>query len=216
MTFTEKEKRAQLTLTILKKLYPAPKMALIYHTPYELLFAVMLSAQTTDAQVNKVTATLFKKYRTLQEYACVNLDEFENDISNIGLYKSKAKNILATAKILQKEFDGTLPKTMEEMITLPGVGRKTANVVLGAHYGIAYGIAVDTHVTRLAKKFGLTTSKDPKRIERDLMEILPKKEWFYFTVRMIDYGRDFSPARAVNNTDDPISLALAKKGLLPT
>lgn len=210
-----KKQRATIVLKELKRLYPVPKMALTYHTPFELLFAVMLSAQTTDAQVNKVTATLFKKYKTLHDYAQTDPVQFEKDINTIGLYKSKAKNILATARILLEKHRGSLPKTMEDMVSLPGVGRKTANVVLGAHYGIVFGIAVDTHVSRLAKKFGLTESTDPKRIERDLMAILPKKEWLHFTIRMIDYGRDYSPARLVKKTDDPISVALAKKNILP-
>lgn len=184
-------------------------MALNYSSHHELLFAVLMSAQTTDAQVNKVTEKLFKKYKTLDDYINADPKQFETDISSIGLYKSKAKNILKTAKILQEKYNGVLPKTIEEIIQFPGCGRKTANVVLGAAYHIAHGIAVDTHVMRLAKKFGLTRSNDAKKIEKELMELLPKKEWVHFTIRMIQYGRDHSPARH-KTLDDPISIALKK------
>lgn len=209
MLSTQKQ-RAKIVLRELKKLYPKPLMALHYSTHWELLFAVMMSAQTTDAQVNKVTEVLFTKYPTLSSYLHADPTTFEQDISSIGLYKSKAKNILQTARMLEEQYGGILPKTLEEITQFPGCGRKTANVVLGAAYNIAYGIAVDTHVTRLAQKFGLTKHKDPKKIEKDLMEIIPKKEWAQFTIRMIQYGRDHSPARR-KTLDDPISLALKRE-----
>ena len=202
--------RAKIVLRELKKLYPNPTMALTYTHPWELLFAVIMSAQTTDLQVNKVTQKLFKKYPTLASYLHADPKQFEQDIAQIGLFRSKAKNILQTARILHETYKGKLPKTIVELMMLPGAGRKTANVVLGAAYGLAEGIAVDTHVTRLAQKFGLTKHKDPKKIEENLMKIIPKKEWPLFTLRMIQYGRDHSPARYKKN-DDIISIALKIK-----
>lgn len=204
-----KKQKANIIIKELKKLYPTPKMALNYSHHHELLFAVLMSAQTTDVQVNKVTEKLFKKYPTLQSYINADPKKFEKDISSIGLYKNKAKNILKTAKILHETYNGILPKNIEAITAFPGCGRKTANVVLGVAYNIAHGIAVDTHVTRLAKKFGLTKNSDAKKIEKELMEIIPKKEWVHFTIRMIQYGRDHSPARLIAKTD-PISLLLKK------
>lgn len=182
-------------LRVLKKLYPHPKMALHYRNNWELLVAVILSAQCTDKKVNEVTKALFKKYRTLDDYVKAKQPAFERDIHSTGFYRNKAKNILAAAKIVKKRFGGKLPKTMEEMLTIPGVARKTANVVLGNAYGIVEGVAVDTHVRRFALKFDLSDSGDPIQIERDLMELLPKKEWFLITYRLIGYGRDICPAR---------------------
>lgn len=179
----------------LKKLFPNPKIALNYSTPWELLVAVVLSAQTTDKKVNEVTARLFRKYKTIDDYVAVSQEEFENDIKQIGLYKTKAKNILATAKIIKEKFNGRIPDRMEALLKLPGIGRKTANILLGNIYGIVEGIAVDTHVRRLSRLFGLTKNSDPNKIEQDLMKILPKKEWLNFTYRLIDYGRKYCQAR---------------------
>lgn len=201
--------RATIVLHELKKLFPNPTPSLNFSNHWELVVAVALSAQTTDKQVNVVTKHLFKKYKTLNEYLMASLDEFTKDINGIGLYKTKAKNILQAAKILAEQFDGVLPKTIAELTLLPGVGRKTANVVLGNAYGIAEGIAVDTHVTRLAQKFGLTKHSDPQKIEYDLMHLFPQEEWFLLTMRFIEYGREYSPARKKNDTTDPISIALA-------
>lgn len=191
----EKKKRAEIVVRELKRLFPEAETILKYGNPWEMLVAVMLSAQTTDVQVNKVTNTLFKKYKTLDDYVHADPVMFEQDLSSIGLYRAKAKNVLASAKKIKEEFGGALPNTMEEMIALPGVGRKTANVVLGSVYGVVDGIAVDTHVQRLARLFGLTNEITPEKIEKDLMEILPRKEWYGFTFRMIDYGRKYCPAR---------------------
>lgn len=179
----------------LKKLFPRPKIALRYTNNWELLVAVVLSAQCTDKKVNKVTETLFKKYRTLNDYTRAKPNEFAKDIKSTGFYRNKAKNILATARMVKEEYGGRIPKTMNEIIKLPGVARKSANVILGNAYGVVEGIAVDTHVKRLSRRFGLTDESDPDKIEKDLMEILPKKEWFNFTYRLIDYGRKYCPAR---------------------
>lgn len=165
--------------------------------------AVVLSAQTTDKQVNIVTSDLFKKYRTLNDYLRTPLSEFEQNIKRIGLYKGKAKNIKAALEIIDKKYGGKLPDTMEELIELPGVGRKTANVLLFNIYDKQEGIAVDTHVRRLSKLFGLSNQTEPNKIEKDLMEIVPKNEWGEFTYRMIDYGRTYCPARC-KHTDCPL------------
>jgi endonuclease-3 len=187
-------------LRVLKKLFPKPKIALRYGNRWELLVAVELSAQCTDKKVNEVTARLFKKYRTLDDYiragkTAKSARAFERDIYETGFYRAKAKNILRAAKMVKEKFGGRLPRTMKEMLMIPGVARKTANVVLGNAYGIVEGIAVDTHVRRLARRWGLSHEEDPVKIERDLMAILPKKEWFPFTYRTIDYGRKYCPAR---------------------
>lgn len=203
-----KQEKAKIVLSELKKLFPNPVASLDFSNNWELIVAVALSAQTTDKQVNIVTKELFKKYKKLEDYYTANLEEFEKDINSIGLYRSKAKNILATAKILKDKFGGVVPKTIRELIELPGVGRKTANVVLGNAHGLAEGIAVDTHVTRLAQKFGLTKHSDPKKIEPDLMKLFPKEEWFQLTMRFIEYGREYSPARKKLDNTDPISKKL--------
>ena len=204
------DKRTAIVLKELNRLFPNPKMALDWNTPWELVVAVVLSAQTTDKQVNKVTPALFKKYPALSDYISADLEEFQQDINSIGLFRAKGKNILAAANMLQSEFHGELPDTLAELQTLPGVGRKTANVVLRAHFGKADGIAVDTHVRRLSNKFGLTKSNSPVKIEKDLMAALPKEAWLDFTLQMIEYGRNYSPARAADDDSDPISLALKK------
>jgi len=205
---TQNKKKATVVIQELKKLFPEAKTILQYSNNLELLIAVILSAQTTDIQVNKVTEKLFKKYKNLNDYIEADPQEFEKDISSIGLYRGKAKNILAMVKKLKQDFGEKIPSSLEDLMSLPGVGRKTANVVLSVAHGLIEGIAVDTHVTRLAQKFGLTSQTDPKKIEQDLMKILPKEEWRDFTLRMIDYGRKYAPARKVEGKDDPISHAL--------
>jgi len=207
--FEVRKKRAEIIVSELKKLLPEAKIVLNYSNNWELLVAVILSAQCTDKMVNKVTENVFKKYKTLDDYVGAKQEIFEQDIRSTGFYKNKAKNILAAAKMVKQTFEGKLPKTIEEMITIPGAARKTANVVLGNAYGIVEGIAVDTHVRRLCNKFGITDEQDPVKIEKDLMELLPKSEWFSFTHRMIDYGRTYSPANKVSSSEDPISMILS-------
>jgi len=167
-----------------------------YSNPWELLVAVRLSAQCTDKKVNEVTEKLFKKYRTLDDYVKADLKEFEQDIRPTGFYRSKAYTILAIARIVCKRHNRKVPDTMEELLELPGIGRKSAVIILGNAYGKKEeGIAVDTHVMRLSQKLGLTDHKDPVKIEQDLMKLLPKKEWFFFTYGMIEYGRHVCPKR---------------------
>lgn len=190
-------------MRILTRLFPEPKCALNYKKPWELLVAVILSAQCTDKKVNEVTKALFKKYKTLDDYLSATPTEFEKDIHATGFYRAKAKNILNAARAVKKDFSGKIPKTMGEMITIPGVGRKTANVVLGELYGTSEGIAVDTHMIRFSRLLGLTTHKDAIKIEHDLMEIIPKKDWVRFPHLLILYGRAYCTARC-KHTDCPL------------
>lgn len=192
-------------LRILTRLYPNPKCALLYRTPFELLVAVILSAQCTDNKVNEVTRELFKKYKTLDDYTNAVPEEFEKGIYSTGFYKNKTKNILAAAKVIKKNFGRKVPKTMGEMLTIPGVGRKTANVVLGELYHETEGIAVDTHVIRLSRLLGLTKHRDATKIERDLMEIIPKKDWVRFSHFLILYGREYCPARRHDHKSCPLA-----------
>ena len=191
----KRKRKAAKIITALKKLFSKAKIALNYGNNWELLVAVQLSAQCTDKKVNEVTPALFKKYKKLDDYVNADPHEFEEDIHSTGFYRNKTKNILAAAKTVKEKFRGKIPKTMAEMVTIPGIGRKSANVILGNAHGVVEGIAVDTHVRRLAKKLGLTHHNDPVKIERDLMAVIPKKDWFRFTYMLIDYGRKYCPAR---------------------
>lgn len=188
----------------LKKLFPNVTTELIAKTPWQFMVAVQLSAQCTDRRVNIVTKELFKKYKTLDDYLTADPAEFEKMIGSVTYYHNKARNILAAAKVVKKDFGGKLPRTMEEMLTIPGVGRKTANVILADIYGITPGITVDTHVIRFVSRFGLSDHRDAVKIERDLMEIVPKKEWRTFTHRIIHYGRYLAPARIYDIKKDPL------------
>ena len=199
---TQKQKALEI-LKVLKKLFPNPKTILNYVTPWELLVAVILSARNTDKKVNEVTTKLFKKYKTIKDYKDASLSELEKDLGSLGLFRQKAKFVKNSATIIIDKHNGQIPKTMQELIELPGVGRKTANIILGNIYKIYEGIAVDTHVTRLARLFGLTSNKTPEKIEQDLMKILSKDEWFDFTNRIIAYGRAFCPAHC-KHTDCPL------------
>src|SRR3990167_1628414 len=188
------KEKAENIVNDLKKLFPNSRTVLVYKSPFELLVAVFLSARNTDKKVNDVTKDLFKIYKTIEDYRNADIKDLEKDLSKLGLFRQKAKFVKKTAEILLEKHNGELPKTMSELISLPGVGRKTANIILGNVYGIVEGIAVDTHVARLSKLFGLTKNSDPSKIEKDLMRLLPKEEWFDFTNRMIDYGRKYCPA----------------------
>ena len=179
----------------LRRLYPDAKCSLNFSNPLELLVATQLSAQCTDERVNLVTADLFKKYRTVEDYASVSQEEFEQDVKSTGFYRNKARNIRAAAQRILTEFGGEVPRTMKEILSLPGVARKTANVVLGNAYGIVEGVVVDTHVGRLARRFGWTTSEDPVKVEQDLMRILPREDWLDASHLMIFHGRALCMAR---------------------
>lgn len=193
----------------LKKLFPHAGMMLRYSNNWELLVAVMLSAQCTDKKVNEVTERLFKKYGTLDDYSKARPRDFERDIYQTGFYKNKTKHILQAARLVKDRFHGQVPNTMEALLTLPGVARKTANVVLGNAFGIAEGIAVDTHVKRIARVLHLTDEENPVKIERDLMSVVPPKDWFEFTYLLIEYGRTYCPARKHNHAQCPLTPIVA-------
>ncbi len=195
LTPSAKQARAKNVLNVLKKLYPKVHTFLDFGTNWELLVAVILSAQCTDKKVNEVTKTLFSKYRTIDDYISADSRMLERDIFQTGFYRNKTKHIQNAARMVKQTFHGHLPRTMVEMLQIPGVGRKTANVVLGNAYGIVSGIAVDTHVKRLSHVLGLSDSVDPKHIEKDLALLFAKKEWFTLTYRLISYGREYCPAR---------------------
>lgn len=204
------KKRANVIYKTLKKIFPDPKIALDFSNNWELLVAVQLSAQCTDKKVNQVTPVLFKKYRKFDDYVKADPREFEKDIHQCGFYRAKTKNILAAAKFLKENFHGKLPRTMAEMVTIPGVGRKSANVILGNAYGVVEGIAVDTHVMRLSRVLGLSREKTPEKIERDLMEIVPPDRWFEMTYLIIDYGRAYCVARPHKHELCPLTKVLEK------
>jgi len=187
--------RAKEIVGRLKKEYPDVKIALRYSNPLELLVATILSAQCTDARVNLVTENLFRKYRTAMDYARANIKAFEQEIRSTGFYRNKAKNIITLGKILSEKYDGNVPSTMEELTKLPGVARKTANVVLGIAFGKPEGIAVDTHVRRLAQRFGLTRNDDADKIEQDLMKLIPRNNWTILTILLMAHGRKVCTAR---------------------
>jgi endonuclease-3 len=191
----DRKARAAKTIRLLEKQYPKARIALNYGNPLELLVATMLSAQCTDERVNKVTKTLFKKYMKAKDFADADLAELETDIKPTGFFRNKAKNIKQTAQVLVEKHNSQVPKTMEGLLQLPGVARKTANIVLQNAYGIVEGIAVDTHVRRLSKRLGLTNNEDPAKIEQDLMRIIPKGEWMRITDLLIALGRNVCGAK---------------------
>jgi endonuclease-3 len=187
--------RLQVCLAILKKMYPDAKPSLNYRNPLELLVATILSAQSTDVQINRVTEKLFKKYSTAKDYANADLMELENDIYSTGFYKNKAKNIKGAAELIVEHYNGKVPETMEELVTLPGVGRKTANIVLARAFGVIEGIAVDTHVKRVSRRLNFTKNSDPEKIEADLISIAPKEELDSISMILIYHGRKICQAR---------------------
>jgi endonuclease-3 len=188
-SLNKKQIRAMSILETLKKSYPKASMMLRYENNIQLMVAVILSAQCTDKKVNEVTLPLFKKYKTARDFARADIKIFEQEIYQTGFYHAKARNIIASCKKIDSEFDGKLPRTMTDCLTLPGVARKTANIILGNAYGIVEGIAVDTHVSRITQRLGLTKNTDAKKIEQDLMALFPQKEWFKLTYRIIELGR---------------------------
>src|SRR5207253_7461059 len=176
-------------------MYPKAKCSLDYTTPFELLIATILSAQSTDARVNIVTKSLFRKYPGPREFAAASQVEMERDVKQTGFFRNKAKAVIACSQAIVEKHGGEVPRTMEELVALPGVGRKTANVVLSNAMGISVGIVVDTHVARVSGRLGLTANADPVKIEEDLMKLVPQKEWASFAHRLIDHGRAICIAR---------------------
>jgi len=188
------EKISEIIRLLITK-YPDVKVALEHSNPLELLVATILSAQCTDRQVNKVTKRLFKKYRSVHDYIKTSQEELEKEIYSTGFYRNKAKNIKKLCQILVNDFNGKVPDTMKELLILPGVARKTANIVLSGAFGKVEGIAVDTHVKRLSFRLGLTKSTDPGKVEKDLMEIVPKNKWDFFSLLLINHGRKICKAK---------------------
>jgi endonuclease-3 len=197
-TYLEPEERAAEILRLLEKTYPEAAIALRYSNPLELLISTILSAQATDEQINKITPRLFEKYKTPEDYANANLEELQQDIRSSGFYRNKAKNIRNCCKMLVEKYHSQVPRTMEELVELPGVARKTANIVLTNAFGVVEGIAVDTHVRRLAQRLGLSDTDDPVKIELNLMKILPKENWERISDLLIFHGRRVCYARRPN------------------
>jgi endonuclease-3 len=193
--WSAKQQQALEILIRLKRLYPEAPCTLNYETPIQLLVATILSAQCTDERVNQVTPELFRRFPDAAAFAAANVEEIETLIRSTGFYRNKAKNILGACRMIIAEFGGEVPKRMEELLKLPGVARKTANVVLAHAYGIHQGVTVDTHVKRLSQLFGLTEYTDPIRIERDLMRLLPQEEWENWSIRLVYHGRAICKAR---------------------
>lgn len=194
-----KRKRAGKILALLKKEYPDAKPELNYSTPFELLIATILSAQSTDVRVNMVTDSLFKRYRKPEDYLKVSQEELEQEVRSTGFYRNKTKSIRGTCKMLVEKFDSKVPRTMTEMLELPGVARKTANIVLSHAYGVVDGTAVDTHVKRLSQRLELSSNTDPDKIEADLCELVPKKEWTKLSDVLIFHGRRVCFAKKPNH-----------------
>lgn len=187
--------RAKVVITLLKKEYPEARTALQHSNPLQLLIATILSAQCTDERVNMVTPELFKRYRTVHDFANANQAELEEAIRSTGFFRNKAKNIIGCCKAIVEVHRGSVPESMEELVQLPGVGRKTANCVLGGAFGRAEGVVVDTHVQRLAGRLGLSRNETPEKIEQDLMKTVPKKDWYLLSNLLILHGRRVCDAR---------------------
>lgn len=211
----DKKKHARKIARGLARLFPEPACALIHDSSFQLLVATILSAQCTDERVNATTPTLFKKYPTAAKLAASKQADVEKIVYPLGFFRAKATNIRKMAQELMDEYDGEVPRTLKELVALPGVGRKTANVVLGTAFGIPSGVVVDTHVKRICNIFGLTTSKNPEIIERDLMEVLPKKEWINFSHRVILHGRATCVARKPRCTECGLLKVCPRIGLKP-
>ena len=191
----ELKERVRKIIRLLKRAYPDAKCSLNHSNAFELLVATILSAQCTDERVNIVTADLFRKYRKPEDYLKVSEKELQKDIRTTGFFRNKTKSIQGTVKVLTESHGGEVPDTMEELLELPGVARKTANVVLGNAFGVKSGIVVDTHVTRLTHRLGLTEQKTAEKIERDLIELVPRKDWVIFSHLLIYHGRKICKAR---------------------
>ena len=187
--------RTKKIIQLLKRAYPDAKCSLNHSNAFELLIATILSAQCTDERVNIVTADLFRKYRSPEDYLKVPASELQDDIRTTGFFRNKTRSIQGTAKVLTEQYAGRVPETIEELLELPGVARKTANVVLGNAFGVTSGVVVDTHVTRLSRRLGLTKQKDAVKIENDLVAIVPKKDWVIFSHLLIAHGRKTCKAR---------------------
>jgi endonuclease-3 len=182
-------------IEILYREYPSAHTALHHRNPLQILIATILSAQCTDVRVNQITPSLFRKYKNASDFAQANREELEEEIRSTGFFRNKAKSIVGASKKICEDYNGRVPDSMEKLITLPGVARKTANIVLSSGFGKAEGIAVDVHVKRLSGRLGLSSQKDPEKIERDLVEIVPRKDWLYLNYMLVNHGRKVCKAR---------------------
>lgn len=209
----DKKQRVRRIVRELKAAYPEALCALHHESPFQLLVATILSAQCTDERVNMVTPALFAKYPSPQALAKAKTDELENAIRSTGFYRNKAANLIGMAQAVVEKHEGQLPQDLEQLVQLPGVGRKTANVLLGVSFGIASGVVVDTHVKRISNLLGLTTSDNPEQIERDLMSLLPPDEWIDFSHRLIHHGRRICVARRPKCTECPLLADCPRVGL---
>lgn len=201
----ERKARARKMLAYLKRAYPEPKTELVYTTPFQLVAAVMLSAQCTDKKVNAVTKTLWKKYKRVDDFANADPEVFSKEIASITFHRTKSKAVVAAAKLVRDEFKGKVPRTAKELIRLPGVAYKTAHVVLGELYDVWEGIPTDTHVRRFAIRFDLTDNTDLTKISKDLEQLVPKEDWRYMNNGLVLYGRYVCPARPHDCTDHPLT-----------
>lgn len=204
---TERKKKVAAITKLLKKMDPEPRIALDWKTPWQLIVAVQLSAQCTDKKVNEVTPAIFKKYKKIEDYADASPAVFDHDIRQITFHRNKTRNIIACAQKVLSEFNGKVPDTMARLITLPGLGRKSANVVLSSVWKKGEGIAVDTHVWRLSRMLGLSDENTPDKIEQDLLRIVPKKDWPIFNYLLVDYGRAYCPGRKHDHVKNGCPLA---------
>jgi endonuclease-3 len=211
----DQKQRARKIARQLARTYPDAACALRHDNPFQLLVATILSAQCTDERVNMVTPTLFAKYPTPADLASSRQSDVEKIIQSTGFFRAKATNLRGMAQVLVQQFGGELPRTLEAMISLPGVGRKTANVVLGTAFGLPTGVVVDTHVKRIARLLGLTKHLDPEKIEQDLASLLPKSEWINFSHRLIHHGRRICNARKPNCPECPLLKLCPRVGLPP-
>ncbi len=205
LKLAERKRRARRIVAYLKKAYPKPKSELTYQTPFQFLVAVMMSAQCTDKVVNRVTDKLFKKYQTAHDFARTKSTDFESEISSVTFFRNKTKAIIATANIVSRDFRGRIPRTVAELTKLPGIGYKTANVVLGELFDIWEGIPTDTHVRRFAMRFNLIDSTDLTKISKDLENLIPKKDWKYVNNGLVLYGRYICPARPHDCSSHPLT-----------
>lgn len=208
----ERRARAKKIVAYLQRAYPDPKTELVYKTPFQLVAAVMLSAQCTDKAVNRLTTTLWKKYKSIDDFADAKLSVFTSELASVPFFRNKAKAIKSAAQMIQKEFKGKVPKTEEELVRLPGVAYKTAHVVLGELYDIWEGIPTDTHVKRFAHRFGLSSHTDLKKISKDLEALIPKKDWKYVNNGLVLYGRYVCPARPHACDKHPLTKLWPKAG----
>lgn len=212
-TVAERQARVRKILATLERMYPDAQCALHHSNAWELLVATILSAQCTDKRVNEVTPALFKKYPTMQDFASAKQEELAQDIRSTGFFNNKAKSVIGAAKKILSDFGGEIPRNIDDLLTVPGAARKTANVVLGTAFGIASGVVVDTHVQRISQRLDLTKHDDPKRIEQDLMKIIPQDRWIKFSHQIILHGRALCIARnprCVECALDPLCYAKDK------